>query len=285
MCKAQIILITGFLGSGKTTLLKQIINKYSAIKKIAIVQNEYSGAGIDSFELKSFGGNFKILEINNGSVFCICQFSNFINKLTELYNLYRPEIVFIEATGLADPLAIGEMFNNNNFYYLAGVIAMVDLPNFKKALGMLTSVQNQIRVADLVMLNKCDLAETRTEIEEILHEVHKLNPLAQIAETRFAEYDISGILKLPEKRRLHGELSVWNEKIMSEVIRSANSYTYEEAKVYVNRFGPDFIRLKGFIKSCDSDGYIVQGVFGKAEICKSEFKVNNTELIKICLNT
>ena len=66
-------LITGFLGSGKTTLLKYLLNHVGSRYRIAVIQNEFAPTGMDGMELKRESPDFKLLEINNGSVFCVCQ--------------------------------------------------------------------------------------------------------------------------------------------------------------------------------------------------------------------
>ena len=77
MQKIPLHIISGFLGSGKTTLLKNILEKYSDTIKIGVVQNEFAPANIDGIALKKTGKNFNLLEIKNGSVFCVCLLSTF----------------------------------------------------------------------------------------------------------------------------------------------------------------------------------------------------------------
>ena len=83
MKKIPFYLVTGFLGSGKTTLIKQFIERYADSKKIAIIQNEYAEVNIDSRELKLTGKSFELLEMNNGSVFCVCLLGSFIHSLAD----------------------------------------------------------------------------------------------------------------------------------------------------------------------------------------------------------
>ncbi len=100
------ILVTGFLGSGKTTLVTRLLNHFGNEKKIAVIQNEFANANIDGQELEKTGKAFKILEINKGSVFCVCLLSSFIQSLVELVESCQPDIIVLEATGLADPISI-----------------------------------------------------------------------------------------------------------------------------------------------------------------------------------
>ena len=92
--KIPLVLITGFLGSGKTSLLRQILHSAGKSGKVAIVQNEFAPGRVDSAELESTGVKFNLLEINNGSVFCAGLLDDFISRLEEFIQLYKPQIIF-----------------------------------------------------------------------------------------------------------------------------------------------------------------------------------------------
>ena len=107
----DLILISGFLGSGKTTLLKNLLSLHKG-KRIAVIQNEFAPSGVDGKELQLTDTSFKLVEINNGSVFCVCLLSNFIENITKLITEYNPEIIYLEASGISDPISICELLNN-----------------------------------------------------------------------------------------------------------------------------------------------------------------------------
>ena len=74
-------LVTGFLGSGKTTFLKNYLDEFSGSRKIGIIQNEFSEVNIDTLEIQQNKPGFEILEVNNGSVFCVCLLGSFVDSL------------------------------------------------------------------------------------------------------------------------------------------------------------------------------------------------------------
>ena len=94
--KIPFFLVTGFLGSGKTTFLKRILDNFALSKKIAIIQNEFAPANVDGKELKNLGKPFQILEINNGSVFCVCLLNDFVQSLEAFLEETKPEAIFLE---------------------------------------------------------------------------------------------------------------------------------------------------------------------------------------------
>ena len=119
MKKTAIYIVTGFLGSGKTTFIKQVIDSNDNKKKIAVIQNEFAPANFDGKELKRLTHkDFDLLEINNGSVFCVCLLSGFLHALKKLVIQYKPEIILLEASGLSDTIAIGQIFNSPELQYL-----------------------------------------------------------------------------------------------------------------------------------------------------------------------
>ncbi|NQU50995.1 MAG: GTP-binding protein, partial [Bacteroidetes bacterium] len=190
MKKIPFHIISGFLGSGKTTFLKRIIEKYSGETKIGIIQNEFAPANIDSAELKKSGKDFSLLEINNGSVFCVCLLGDFVRSLEKFIDEYQPDIVIIEASGLSDTTSISEVITAGSLaekIYLASNWCVVDAQNFAKVGLMKQRVSHQLRMADVVVINKTDLFEGG--IDAIREEIKEANPFAEIRETTFCNID------------------------------------------------------------------------------------------------
>ena len=75
-------------------------------------------------------------------------------------NEYQPEIVFLEASGLADPISIAELLQTpslSNRITLDKSICLVDAVNYFKGLSTLVRFKHQLMVADVIILNKIDL--------------------------------------------------------------------------------------------------------------------------------
>jgi G3E family GTPase len=150
-------LITGFLGVGKTTLLKALFPLFQG-KKIRLIVNEFGRVGLDGALLRESGAH--IAEIVNGSIFCVCRLDQFERVLEESM-ADRPDAIIVEASGLSDPGAIRSIiagYEREGSLRYRGAICIVDATRFLKIVETARSCKKQLAVADLLLLNKCDLA-------------------------------------------------------------------------------------------------------------------------------
>src|SRR3989344_3972844 len=159
--RTPISIITGYLGAGKTTLLKNILNK--ADKKIAVIMNEFGEIDIDSKIIK--GKNINIVELAGGCVCCSLT-GEFELATKEIIKKYKPDIIVVETTGLAEPdTLIFDIENELPDLKLDSIIALVDSDAFFKfPLGKTGKIQ--VEMADIIILNKVDLINKK----EINHE-------------------------------------------------------------------------------------------------------------------
>ncbi len=188
-------LVTGFLGSGKTTFLKEVLAGYSSGKRIAVIQNEFAPTGVDGIELKMTGTGFRLVEINNGSVFCVCLMATFVESVQNIIKEYRPEMIFLEASGLADPVNIIELLGReglNGRVGLAHVITIVDAPNFERGRKTLPRFRHQIMIADTVLINKSDIYKGSKAL--LYDQIRSMNPFAGIIETAYCKTDLKDLI-------------------------------------------------------------------------------------------
>lgn len=268
MSKIPFFLVTGFLGSGKTTFLKRMLSAHETEKKIAIIQNEFAPANIDGAILRNEGKQFKILEINNGSVFCVCLLSNFISALTEFIQEHKPDVIFLEASGLSDPIAIAQLLDFENLkkeLYLAKVWTVIDAASFLKQHKLVTRVHHQVRIADVLIINKIDLASAN-ELKQIEQVVAELNPFARVVKANYCD--------LPDQELGIENQSVTNaEKTKGQnshfescgrpdigvgVFRSSRSIEKNKLEQLIDIYSKKTIRIKGFAKLENGEGIAVQ---------------------------
>jgi G3E family GTPase len=274
-------LVTGFFGSGKTSFLKHYLDQFGGDKRIAIVQNEFSPVNIDGRELK-LSDDYQILEVNNGSVFCVCLLGSFIDSLSSFIDDVKPDEIIMEASGMSDPIGVGQMFQSAKLrdkVYLGYVWAIVDVFNYHKLSALRTRLNHQLRVADAIVLNKIDLVDE--DYDSVAEEVKKVNPFARILKTSFGKIDLSvmkkGLKFFPDL----GKGSQGRPDLESVVIKSSKNISLKNLNSFLESLKPDILRGKGFVKLEEGDTAFVQGVFDEYEIRNIPDLSEPTELVLI----
>lgn len=281
-------LITGFLGSGKTSFLQNLLKSQPERGRTAVIQNEFAPNSIDGQEIRRIAPGIEVVEINNGSVFCACLLGNFIETLNQLIERYKPDCIFLEASGLSDPGTLMQIIGDKqlqNKAYLAGSVCLVDALNFSKALQKMPRVIQQIRVADLVLLNKTDLVD-RPIIEKTEDQIKKLNPLAEIIQTTFGQVKGSFWEKQPGNLlskplyQLSG-LSEGRPNIQSAVLKSSKKMNAEKVALFLDELSLLAIRAKGYILLSNNEAILFQSVFGEYTCQAYPNFAGNTEFTAI----
>jgi G3E family GTPase len=290
--KVPLVLVTGFLGSGKTTFLKYLLGNLDPDLRIGIVQNEYASASIDTSELHNSDRKFEVLEINNGSVFCVCLLGSFVDSLVEFTDLYRPDLIIIEASGLSDPIAIAEIMQHDKLagrVYLSAVWCIVDGQHYHKVSKMNTRVERQVMIADRILLNKSDLMEDPPDT--LLPVLKKLNPEADILTTTYCQVPLK-MLREPvnephawRKKNEHKQYTAGGKADISTVVlRTSRPIDRMGLEAFVRETEGRLVRLKGFVRLSGQKVMRVQGGFGRTTMHEVSYYKGNTELIGLGWN-
>jgi G3E family GTPase len=153
-------MLTGFLGAGKTTALNALLGSPPRdAPRVAVVVNEFGELGIDGGLVGP--SSVRTFEVNKGSLFCVCTRVDLQRVLAEIEGTVRPDLVLLEATGLAEPLDLASGLDDPGLaarFEMQAVVCLVDPLTFPRIAGGLAAARAQVRGADLVLLNKCDLA-------------------------------------------------------------------------------------------------------------------------------
>src|SRR5882724_11450619 len=133
--KLPVSLITGFLGSGKTTLLKRLLRD-PGMNRAAVIINELGEVGIDHELVANSSESMTLL--SNGCLCCSVR-TDLQETMRELFIKRRAgevidfERVFIETTGLADPVPVLHTLQTDGMlgaqYRLDCVVTLVDAVN------------------------------------------------------------------------------------------------------------------------------------------------------------
>jgi G3E family GTPase len=278
-------LISGFLGSGKTTFLLHYLDHFSAQRKIAVIQNEFSSVGIDGRLVEHHGGAYRILEVNNGSVFCVCLLGSFVDSLRVFIDDNSPDEIIMEASGMSDPVSIGQIFQSPKLQtrvYLGHSWTLVDARNFYKVKALRNRLEHQIRIADTVIINKSDLAEE--EAEQLRVKIKKINPWAVLVKTSFAKVVFEDTEAAVRFSPVMPGTETSRPDLKSFVIKSSKLITPEKLKDFLEYVKPMFIRLKGYVNTGKNRKSVIQLTFEEYTIAETEWFAGVTELVGIAHN-
>jgi len=275
-------LVNGFLGSGKTTFLLHYLRTFGSERRIGVIQNEFSQAGIDGKLIAREGNAYQILEVNNGSVFCVCLLGSFIASLSSFIDDYAPDEIIMEASGMSDPVSIGQIFQSvqlRNKVYLGYSWTIVDAQNFHKVKAIHSRLEHQIRIADTVIINKCDLVSHG--IEPLITIVKKVNPFAIVLQSSFALIDFE--LEKNQFKFFPSEETTESCRpdLQSVIIKTNRIITAEKLNAFFTLVKNDFIRVKGFANIANGKKVSIQGVFDHYSVSQVDWFPGPTEIVGI----
>jgi G3E family GTPase len=189
----NLAIVAGFLGSGKTTLILSIAGQLSAAgSKVAIVENEVGEIGIDGALIRCAG--LTVRELSNGCI--CCQLSaDLVPTLEALAAEFSPHWVIIEPSGIAEPkrmLAVLPYYHGPPLT-MVRVLTLVDPTRIPELFEVLTPlVTAQVRAAELVVINKIDLAsgEQLAAARALVRQVNPKARLVEVCARRGVEMDL-----------------------------------------------------------------------------------------------
>jgi len=243
-----IILITGYLGSGKTTLLNHLLSLPEVkTKNLALIINEFGTLGVDGALVES--GDFAKFELNKGSLFCICIKTDFIKTLEKIANEVQPELVIIEATGVAETSDLQEFLTVPtllNRFYIQTNICLADAENLIKVLPFLKAAKSQIIWADGLIINKSDLVGEK-EIADLQQVVETLNPEAPVEITSYGKISHEFISNLNHRLLSGSTIESPPEALFSLSFQNPDPVSHDKFLSLLNNNKENILRLKGNI--------------------------------------
>lgn len=242
-----ITVLCGFLGSGKTTMLNHLL-KHNEGKKIAVIVNEFGAVNIDaSLVVKT---EEETIELSNGCICCTLR-GDLLEAVDKLIKERELDYILIESTGIGEPLPIAQGFcltpeeleleptvpNLIGKVHVDSMITVVDshqffdlwnrqetIPGDDFGRGFGELLAEQLEFADIIVLNKKDLAEDK-DIENLKDLLKITNPRARVLEAIKGEVPVNEVMNV----RLFDveasmQMDAWMEELQKEHVPESEEF-------------------------------------------------------------
>ena len=244
-----ITIISGFLGSGKTSLLTHILESDHGMR-IAVLVNDFGKLNIDAEQISTIEG--ETISLTNGCICCTIR----DDLLTEVLRLFEktkiPEHIIIETSGISDPSLVAHTFLMPAMQGVVEVDSIISLVDADQTLALDEQfkdlAQRQIRVADLILINKIDLVH-EAKLEKV-HEYIK----GKVAKTRIIE-TINGKAPLHvllgtrtfDSAKTRNSVKGNDPEFQTWTYQNDKQFTFMALRKAIEDFPISIYRVKGFI--------------------------------------
>ncbi|MDR6266892.1 MULTISPECIES: GTP-binding protein [Rhodobacterales] len=243
-----ILVVTGFLGAGKTTYINDLLHGPHGLRIAAIV-NDFGSINIDEALLES--ATDEVIGLRNGCICCSLQ-GDLLRTLKQvLGGKNTPDLIVIEASGVADPQGIIEGLLDPVLWQAArleGIICLVDAGEVTQTPARLDDPLwlSQVMAADVIHLSKCtDLAAVALSRLEL--------QLATLGKRRVFGGDapppaIGDLLGLaPAGQRKGGRPVLSGDRFVSAEWRCDGPVDVTGFQQVIGVIAPKLFRAKGFV--------------------------------------
>lgn len=162
-----VTVIGGYLGTGKTTLVNHLLRRAEG-RRLCVLVNDFGAVPIDRDLIVAADGD--TLEISGGCV-CCSYGSDLMETLGTLRSrLPGIEHVLLEASGVALPGAVASSVSLLPSLRVDGIVLLADAETVRERAADLylgDTIHRQLAAADLVILNRCDLAGPQASADAV----------------------------------------------------------------------------------------------------------------------
>ncbi len=245
----KLYLITGFLGAGKTTFLKNFARLFAG-ERLRLIVNEFGRTGVDGALLQELGAALD--EISNGSIFCACRLDQFEAAL-EQAAADAPDVVLVEASGLADPTNVRRVLARFPAVSYQGSVCVADAARLEKVFSTALACPRQLAVSSLVLLNKTDRAdEAQCAAAEAL--IRRANPAAHIRRTQFGRFEREWLPLIAPDVDADEALNAPDVTLQKATLQIRPTMPLAALQKCVEQLAGETWRVKGFVR-------VPEGVF------------------------
>ena len=209
MGSIPVIALTGYLGAGKTTLLNHVLRAPGA--RIGVVINDFGELNVDAALVT--GQVDEPASIAGGCICCLPDEGGLDEALAKLTDpRLELDAIIVEASGLADPLAISRMirFSGVDRVRHGGVVDVIDAATHFDTVDRGGIPPARYGAASLVVVNKLDQvphSSRATALDRIENRVRERNPDAHVVGAIAGRVDPALLYDASDPTDAFGQLS------------------------------------------------------------------------------
>jgi len=192
--EVPVTLLTGFLGAGKSSLLVALLASAPDGMIVRAVVNDVGSLPLDP-TLVADGSAAEAVEVEltNG---CGCCSTG--RDLRAALERVAPgsDLIILEASGIADPIALGQLVDATDAVHLDRVVAVVDAcaaPYDTGPQAVVDTVRRQLDAAEVIIVSRADVVDA-DGLAEVVHHVTELAPGRMIVASSPAEPESTSLL-------------------------------------------------------------------------------------------
>lgn len=273
--RIPVTILTGFLGAGKTTVLNHMLR--AGGRRFAVLVNDFGSVNIDADLIVAIEG--EQISLAGGCVCCRIRGDLLDAALQLAASPDPPEHILVETSGVSNPWPVAETFTTGRArrsFQLHSVLTVVDAEQAQAHPAHARLIRDQLLVADLIVLNKCDLvaSERRAELNAWLSGLAAGARLVEATEGRFP------LPLLLDASALAGEIGFTLADPMPPADATFASWSYTTAQLLSREalwnalvaLPPAVIRAKGIVALGDAPAVqtVVQMVGRRIQVRRGE---------------
>jgi len=265
-------------------LINNLLESAPNSNRIMVLVNEFGGISIDKKIIKADPSN--IVDLSGG---CICcgMFTELIASIRFALDEVRADVILIESTGLAVPQEIARQALSPFFeerVECGGIITVVDAGDVLKTDYPI--IEAQLKEANVVVLNKMDLIDSKMLVEARNRIKLITNPKSSLFETSFSRISYDDIFTrrydsshITYTKTRPGEFDSTEGFATICLVRSSPVNAHDLIEFYRKQHHK-IIRSKGFVMT-EKGGMEVQLSRSSIEVKEIQKPMQVTELVLI----
>jgi len=271
--RIPVLVVGGYLGAGKTTLINQILQ--NATQRIAVVVNDFGSVNIDAALIAEKHDD--TIELTNGCICCAVgeSLADVLFTISDRPTL--PELVIIEASGVANPASVAAFAHIDGFHHLGNVVLVDALHAEETARDALVgkTFRIQLQSADLIALTKTDTASAKS-VEAVRTLVESIAP--QIPFLQSTTLQLADILTNTSASH-HTDSDANHTHFSTMTLEHVAAATEEQLRAFVNNFPTSVVRAKGIVQLADGTHRLIQKVGSTVTITETALPTSGLVVI------